>query len=295
MSALTATLVNDIADSTGIGLDADSTQYVAGGDINEAFRVTDVDGRKYFLKLNSACFAEQYAAEAAGLKELARAAGLIVPGGHGYGVSGERAWLLLDWLEMSGNREAAAERLGRALADMHRIGSPQFGWHSNNAIGATPQLNDNRSDWVSFYAEMRLQPQLEMAAGNGAPGSLLDAGYKLIDVLPACFAGYVPMPSLLHGDLWGGNWSALADGTPVLFDPAVYYGDREADIAMTRLFGGFPDTFYSAYEEHWPLHEGHTSRVDLYNLYHVLNHFNLFGGGYAAQAEGMLGRLLSRL
>jgi fructosamine-3-kinase len=196
---------------------------------------------------------------------------------------------------MSRTDNTAGERLGQALAALHRITAPEFGWHRDNVIGATPQPNDPHSDWASFYRDMRLAPQLRLASRNGAPERLLKAGQKLMDGVERFFADYTPSPSLLHGDLWGGNWSALTDGTPVLFDPAVYYGDREADIAMTKLFGGFPESFYIAYGEAWPLDNGHIERVELYKLYHVLNHFNLFGGGYVAQAEGMLSRLLGQI
>jgi len=147
-------------------------------------------------------------------------------------------------------------------------------------------------DWIAFYRAWRLRPQFELARHNAAPRGLLRQGERLLERLEAFFPGYHPMPSLLHGDLWGGN-HGYADGVPVLFDPAVYYGDREVDLAMTELFGGYPADFYAAYREAWPLDPGYRVRKPLYNLYHVLNHFNLFGGGYAAQAEAMVRRLLA--
>jgi len=188
---------------------------------------------------------------------------------------------------------ATDELLGRQLAALHRVTHTRFGWHRDNTIGSTPQINTQKNDWVTFYREQRLRYQLELAAENGYGGSLQRRGEQLLERLPAFFISYRPRPSLLHGDLWGGNHAALTDGTPVIFDPAVYYGDREADLAMTELFGGFGSGFYSAYRAAWPLDPGYRVRKDLYNLYHVLNHLNLFGGGYRGQAEQMVDRLLA--
>ena len=178
---------------------------------------------------------------------------------------------------------------------MHRVCARAFGWDRDNTIGSTPQVNTADADWVSFLREQRLRYQLDLARANGADAGLLDGGERLLDALPRFFDSYYPHPSLLHGDLWGGNWSADAEGQPVIFDPAVYYGDREADLAMTELFGGFDDRFYHSYRQAWPLDAGYNSRKVLYNLYHVLNHYNLFGGGYARQAQGMIETLLAEL
>ncbi len=148
-------------------------------------------------------------------------------------------------------------------------------------------------DWPRFFAERRLGFQLELAARRGHGGRLVERGSRVCERVETFFDGYRPPASLLHGDLWGGNWATDASGEPMIFDPAVYYGDREADLAMTRLFGGFGRAFYSAYEHAWPLDPGAAARVSLYNLYHVLNHLNLFGGGYRAQADAMIDRLLA--
>ena len=295
MPVATANIAADIKARTGIDVSVSSWARIAGGDINECFRAEDSGGRPWFIKLNGADFLEHFAAESDGLNELARAQDIRVPAAEGCGTDGNNAWLLLEWLDMNRADDKVGARLGHALAAMHRISARAFGWHRDNVIGATPQPNDTHSDWVSFYRDMRLAPQLRLASRNGAPERLLDAGEALMEGLGRFFLDYTPAPSLLHGDLWGGNWSALTDGTPVLFDPAVYYGDREADIAMTKLFGGFPESFYVAYGEAWPLDSGHVGRVELYKLYHVLNHFNLFGGGYAAQAQGMLNRLVGQI
>ncbi len=183
--------------------------------------------------------------------------------------------------------------MGEALARLHAATGTAFGLDRDNAIGAAPQPNAPSDDWVAFFRERRLGYQLGLAARNGHLGAIQERGQRLLEALPAFFAGHRPQPSLLHGDLWGGNRAMLADGTPVVFDPAVYYGDREADLAMTRLFGGFGPRFYSAYQAAWPVDAAAAARSDLYNLYHVLNHLNIFGGGYRAQAEALIARLLS--
>jgi protein-ribulosamine 3-kinase len=163
------------------------------------------------------------------------------------------------------------------LASLHRQTGPRFGWHRDNYIGLAPQINGWRDDWAEFFIECRLRPQFERA---GLKGEFFE---KLL-------RNHRPQPSLLHGDLWSGNAGFIAEG-PVVFDPAVYYGDREADLAMTELFGGFPDEFYAAYDAAWPRERGYESRKHLYNLYHLLNHLNLFGSGYLAQVEATLGLL----
>ena len=158
-----------------------------------------------------------------------------------------------------------------------------------------PQNNHQTQDWIAFQREHRIGFQLQLAGKNSAPATLLDRGQRLLQELPALFTDYQPQASLLHGDLWGGNWGCSEDGVPVLFDPAVYYGDREADLAMTELFGGFDDRFYQSYRQVWTVDPGYKTRKVLYNLYHILNHYNLFGGGYARQALGMVDALISEI
>jgi fructosamine-3-kinase len=234
-------------------------------------------------------------AEAAGLTELAQANAVRVPAVRAVGTSGEHAFLALEWLELGSATPATESRLGELLAWQHRVSAPRFGWHRDNTIGSTPQPNGWHDDWVAFFREHRLRFQLNLARRNGHAGALADRGAKLLELMGAFFASYRPVPALLHGDLWGGNWSADASGSPVVFDPAVYYGDREADLAMTRLFGGFGNAFYTAYHATWPLDPAAGTRRALYNLYHVLNHLNLFGGGYREQAQSMIDRLLAEL
>ena len=240
-------------------------------------------------------FAERWRldAEVDGLARLARAEAIRVPRVLGQGASGGEAWLELEWLDLHAADASCDARLGAALARLHRVTGTTYGLERDNAIGAAPQPNAPCDDWARFWRGQRLGFQLERAADNGHGGRLLERGHRLLERIPAFFAGYRPQPSLLHGDLWAGNRGMLADGTPVIFDPAVYHGDREADLAMTRLFGGFGTRFYDAYAAEWPLDAGAATRVDLYNLYHALNHLILFGGGYRAMAEAMIDRLLA--
>lgn len=270
--------------------DATGARGVGGGSINRAYRFPG-DPHPIFLKLNDLGALPALEAEAEGLGALSAAGGVTVPGVLDVGRVGETAYLALEWVELGSRTPAAQRRLGRGLAMQHRATSKTFGWHRHNTIGSTPQRNTPTDNWLDFYRTERLGFQLELARQNGLPGRRLEQGRKLAERLESFFTGYRPAASLLHGDLWSGNWGADAGGTPYIFDPAVYHGDREADLAMTRLFGGFGPDFYAAYEEQWPLAHGWEQRVDLYNLYHLLNHFNIFGAGYLAQVSSCLSRL----
>jgi len=281
-----------IADATASPFPLGRVSAVGGGCINDA-HVLEGGGRRYFVKVNRAEGADMFAAEAEGLAEILATGTIRVPQPVCHGVAEGTAWLALEHMELGGRGDGA--ELGRRLAALHRVTSSQFGWKRDNTIGSTPQPNAPGADWIAFYREHRLRFQLGLAASNGFRGRLQAQGERLLEVLPRFFGDYAPPPSLLHGDLWGGNCGYTHSGEPVLFDPAVYYGDREADLAMTELFGGFPPAFYGAYEAEWPLDAGYRVRKQLYNLYHVLNHANLFGGGYASQAESMMDRLLAEV
>lgn len=279
-----------ISGSIGVRLHSQPAARVHGGSINQCYRWQSSAG-PVFVKVASAAQAGMLEAEAAGLEELRRANALRVPEVLGTGVAGASAWLALEWIR-TGIRSAVGEvLLGERLALQHRHRAADYGWHRDNTIGTTPQLNDWSQDWVTFFCERRLRYQLELAASNGS-GELLARGERLLERIAGLFDSYRPVPSLLHGDLWSGNWFIDERQEPVIFDPAPYYGDREADVAMTRLFGGFGAGFYDAYQASWPLDPGAGRRVALYNLYHVLNHCNLFGGGYLAQAIFMIDSLL---
>lgn len=267
---------------------------VGGGCINSAYLVTD-GAERFFVKLNQADALAMFAAEAEGLDEIAATRTVRVPRPICSGVADGRAFLVLEFIEFKGSKKAAGAALGRRLASMHRVVAPSYGWHRANTIGATPQINTCADRWPDFWKKHRLGFQLGLAEKNGYRGTLQRRGELLLSRLDVFFLGYEPQPSLLHGDLWGGNFEVAMTGEPVIFDPAVYFGDREADLAMTELFGGFPGAFYSAYRESFPVDAGYPARRTLYNLYHVLNHLNLFGGGYLGQAEGMIFSLLAEI
>jgi len=288
-------LALSIGATIGARLQARPSDRVHGGSINECYRWQSEVG-PIFVKVAPARNIEMFAAEAAGLDELRRAKAVRVPRVLGVGRdTGSRAWLALEWIEAGRSAPATDATLGEQLAQQHRATQKTFGWTRDNTIGSTPQLNTECTDWLTFYRELRLRFQLDLAARSGYRGRLQQRGTLLLDCLPEFFRGYSPTPALLHGDLWGGNRLTDAHGQPVLFDPAVYYGDREADIAMTRLFGGYGRDFYAAYAAAWTLDPGASSRTDLYNLYHVLNHLNLFGGGYLGQATALVDSLLAEV
>ena len=261
-------------------LKVQAAEPVAGGCIHDCFRV-QIEGRSFFLKCNDVVQADNFAAEADGLAAL-RSNGTRAPEPVSHGTAENKAYLLLEYLPLEGRGDFAA--MGRMLAEGHRNPGPRVGWRRDNFIGATPQRNGWSDDWAAFWREQRLQPQFELAKRNGFDLRL--DGEILKD--------HRPQPALLHGDLWSGNAGFTKEG-PVVFDPAVYYGDREADLAMTELFGGFPREFYAAYEAAYPLESGYKLRKHLYNLYHLLNHLNLFGSGYLGQVNAALGLLRDRL
>lgn len=232
-----------------------------------------------------------FSAESDGLEELGKANAVRVPTVFGFGVTSSDAWIALEWLEFSPASGEHEELLGRQLAQLHRKTAGQYGWYRDNTIGLTQQPNAWADDWIRFFRKQRLEHQLDLATQNGYGGEMQSAAVALSEKLEKLFDGYVPEPSLLHGDLWGGNWAAVG-GDPVIFDPAVYFGDRETDLAMTRLFGGFGERFYAAYEECWPLAEGADRRCRLYQLYHVLNHLNLFGRSYLGRSVQLIDSLL---
>lgn len=273
--------------AAGIAVREDATASpIGGGDISAAWRLSGEE-RDIFLKTGGVDSAEMFSAEAEGLQEIAGSNAIRVPEVLAVGQTADIAYLALEWLSFDTPSADTERQLGERLAAMHRATSARFGWHRDNTIGLTPQHNPWSEDWTTFFQQHRLGYQLELAADNGFTGELQREGKRLLDRLPSFFKGYEPVPSLLHGDLWGGNW-ASSNREPVLFDPALYYGDRETDLAMTRLFGGFGGAFYTAYEGAWPLEAGSQERQHLYQLYHVLNHLNLFGGGYLGRALALI-------
>ena len=269
-----------------LGLNNEIPQPVSGGDISAAWRVGNL-----FLKTGPASSSDMFSAEAEGLSELAAPGAIRIPQVVACGVHSDTAFLATEWLELGRATRDTEARLGEQLALLHATTGDRFGWHRDNTIGLTPQHNDWSDDWIDFFRERRLGFQLQLAAENGFSGSLQEQGARLLKRLPVFFENHEPRPALLHGDLWGGNWGSC-DGVPVIFDPAVYYGDPESDLAMTRLFGGFGPAFYDAYAAHTPPAAGSHDRCDLYQLYHVLNHLNLFGSAYLGRAQELINKLL---
>lgn len=282
-----------IAGSTGRPFRAHFIQPVAGGQTHHAYIVSD--GReRYFVKLARAADVALFEAERDGLNAL-RIAGVPVPGTIGLGTGEGHAHLVLECLDLREPDVAGYVRLAHALATLHSQHGSHFGWTRPNFIGVTEQANPPAIAWARFWRDARLAPQLRIAAAKGAGGLLQSLGERVLDAVPKILGGHQPRPALVHGDLWHGNFGILATGMPVFFDPAVHFADREVDLAMTELFGGFPRDFYAAYHERLPFQAGYTVRRELYNLYHVLNHLNTFGGIYREQAEIRMRALLAEV
>ena len=289
-------IASEISHASGTRFRVESVSAVGGGSINAA-SVLEGNGQRWFVKLNQASLLGMFEAEAEGLRAMAATNTVRVPQPLCHGVSGNQAWLVMEFIEPGSRayRSEGVRTLGRQLAAMHACTAASHGWHRDNTIGSTAQHNAWQPDWTTFWSEQRIGYQLELAAANGHHGALQRDGERLLAVMGTLLHGHQPKPSLLHGDLWSGNANFFSEGQPVIYDPACYYGDRETDLAMTELFGGFPEDFYAAYREAWPLDDGYPLRRTLYNLYHILNHLNLFGGGYAGQAANMISRLLAEV
>jgi protein-ribulosamine 3-kinase len=280
-----------IARASGQSLGAPAVRAATGGSIHKSYVLED--GRlRYFVKTNAAAVQPQFTAEAEGLSRLAATGCVRVPAVICQGAAVGAAFLVLEYLDLAPATMIGQTRLGRALAALHGadLGDMRHGLDHDNFIGSTTQANTRDEDWAAFFRERRLRFQLDLAVQRGY-GRELEPGRRLLKNLDGLFTDYRPRPSLLHGDLWSGNAGELRDSTPVIFDPAVYFGDRESDLAMTELFGGFAPAFYAAYDEVWPRGSGYAVRRTLYQLYHVLNHLNLFGAGYLAQAQHMIAEL----
>ncbi len=279
------------------------TKYsgVGGGCINNAVILDGMLAEEpvsFFVKTNQADQLGMFVAEAEALKTMQSAAVMRVPTPVCTGCDKQKSFIVMELLRISGGAFSQPETqraLARNLAAMHEVSNDDFGWGINNTIGSTAQVNTPMADWLNFWAQHRLGFQLGLAAKNGYGGELQVLGERVLADLPLLFTGRKIKPSMLHGDLWGGNAAALEDGTPVIFDPALYFGDYEADLAMTRLFGGFSPDFYAAYHEVSPQEAGYNIREALYNSYHIINHLNMFGGGYQQQAIHLLTKVIAEL
>ena len=280
-------IARTITQTTGQEFAIADTSSVSGGCINQGYKISS-DKAEYFVKLNDASQIEMFIAEAIGLKQMYATQTITVPQPICYGTAASSSYIVLEWLDLVRGSDRSYREMGRQLAAMHREGTAErFGWERNNTIGSTPQINTQTDNWADFFAEQRIGYQLKLAKRRG--GSFPD---KVVNAVRDKLADRQPQASLIHGDLWSGNAAIAADGSPVILDPATYYGDRETDLAMTELFGGFPAAFYDGYNEAWQLDSGYQQRKSIYNLYHVLNHFNLFGGGYANQAKRIIEQII---
>ena len=280
----------------GVPFEIHHIQPISGGDINSAYKlsgqISDVPHahppHTYFLKINHADRIAMFDAEAEALRHLQGTHTIRVPTPICTGTAEAISYLVLEFLDLGPS--IPSREFGRQLARLHQVpGSLRFGWTHDNTIGLTPQINPWTQDWAEFWQVHRIGVQLDLAKQKGAH---FKQGDRLLAAIPRLLADHKPTPSLVHGDLWSGNAGITLSGEPVMFDPALYWGDREVDLAMTELFGGFSPEFYAGYSEIYPTGSGYPSRKNLYNLYHILNHFNLFGGSYAGQADRMIDSLL---
>lgn len=279
-----------------LGTQFATTRYypASGGHIHQSL-IIEGNGQRYFVKTNQANALPMFISESNGLKEISNSHTVRVPRPLIYGNNEDYSWLVMEYLPLTKPTLNGMSALGEQLARLHKVCQGSFGWHSDNYIGSSVQKNRQAQSWPDFWRDQRLAIQLALAAKNGYRGKLQSQGEHLLDKAPIFFKSYIPKPSLLHGDLWGGNIGFINGREPVIFDPAVYYGDRETDLAMTELFGGFAKEFYQTYEEHFPLDNDYKLRKRLYNLYHVLNHLNLFGGSYLHQAQHIIESLLAEI
>lgn len=279
-----------------------STTSVSGGCINSAYILSvNNSTTKLFIKLNDAKSKDIFATEYKGLKEILASKTIKVPTPIRYGlvkddsaVDKSRSFIVLEYIELGSANKKSSYLMGQQLAKMHKCLSPSgnFGWNINNYIGRTPQINTKSKNWQEFYVSNRLDYQIKLARTKGLS---LQSTHRLLANISYFFTDYNPKPSLLHGDLWAGNAAVDSKNNPVIYDPAVYYGDRETDIAFTEMFRGFSSDFYLGYDEVWALHSGYKYRKMLYNLYHCINHYNLFAGSYGIQAQSIIDKILSYL
>lgn len=271
-----------------LGVQVVAVTGIGGGCISPAYRVSCAGDTQLFLKMTPQDGpADMLAQEALSLARIARTDTVRVPSVLAVGES----WLALEWLEPGQESDAKWSALGSALARLHRSSAPEYGWPSANFIGSLPQANEPMSDWAAFWRERRLEPQLHLARTR-LGGQSVQRFERLLDELDERLtAAREDGPSLLHGDLWSGNVHFTNEGSAVI-DPSCYYGHREVDLAMAALFGGFPPAFFNAYSAEWPLESGADARRAIYQLYYLLVHVNLFGGGYVAQTRRVLETVL---
>ena len=272
-----------------LGSKIKSFSSLSGGCISDAFKISTENGTSFFLKYNPSASNNMFLKEANGLRELDKSNAIKIP----EVLSVDEDYILLEFIASGNRKKKFFEDFGKSFAEMHKFKSDSFGFYENNYIGSNPQINipdeKEKSDWTAFYLNKRILFQLQLAEKLGNSTDELRKGIsKLENKIEDIIGHNSEKPSLLHGDLWAGNYMIDQNGNAVLIDPAVYYGHREADLGMTKLFGGFNSEFYKAYNESFPLEDGFDYRENIYKLYHVLNHLNLFGGGYYSQAISLI-------
>jgi fructosamine-3-kinase len=280
-----------------LALDPDHCRFepVHGGDIHSsmAVNVANANPARYFVKSNTQAMADVLAAEYQSLVEITRLFPACYPQPVLFRIHQGRAFLIMQFLQLTALSNRTSALAGQRLAEQHRIMHSRFGWSENNFIGSSQQINDWCDSWPEFFRDCRLTRQLDFAREKNLPNEQINAIEEICLHIHMWFTNYRPRPSLLHGDLWSGNIGHnLAESKPAFFDPAPYYGDRETDIAMTELFGRLPAEFYQQYNRTWQIDLGYTARRPLYNLYHALNHFVLFGRGYEGLVQSHTQALL---
>lgn len=269
----------------------DDIQQASGGSINQAAKITTAAGDAFFLKWNSSAAADMFPKEQKGLQELQSAdSGLIIPEVIGTGTTADGTdFILMEFIGEGSADSQSHQYFGERLAALHRVTADQYGLDHDNYIGRLPQSNTRHNSWIDFFVQERLQVQVRMAVDDGKLSSSVTGNFeRLYKQLPDILAE--EPASLLHGDLWSGNYFFDDAGQPAIYDPAVYYGNREIELAMTHLFGGFSSAFYGAYRQAFVLQPGFGSRKDIYNLYPLLVHTNLFGASYARRVQSIVNR-----
>ncbi len=292
----TTDIEQNLTEVLGEKLALDAWQAVSGGSIHQAWHVTSNNDQHFFIKTNHHTKRHTLEAEALGLEALGQGISadnpLRIPHVYTWGNNDEYCWLILEYIAFGRSSSASQAALGTGLALLHQQTAEQFGFVADNVIGESLQTNAWTNDWIDFWRQQRLGTQFKLAKQHSFYSTIANEAEQLLDALPQLLEGHTPKASLLHGDLWGGNAACDAQENPIIFDPAVYYGDRECDLAMTELFGGFSADFYAAYNHVYPLDDGYKKRKDLYNLYHILNHANLFGGAYIMQSKSMMQQII---
>lgn len=283
---LSTTIRNKIEEKSGTKIK--SVSSVSGGCISSAYRITDENGNNYFLKCNPSP-KDLFIKESNGLTELKKADLIRVP----EVIDSNEEFLLTEFIASGSRSKNFFENFGRSFAQLHKYTGKKFGFYENNYIGSNPQLNmpdeSEENDWVAFYFNKRILFQFKLAEKNGYAKKELIEGISFLEKnIHKIIGDSLEPPSLLHGDLWSGNYIIDENGNACLIDPAVYYGNREADLAMTKLFGSFSNEFYISYNDSYPLKEGYEYRENLYKLYHVLNHLNIFGTSYYSHVISLI-------